>query len=255
MRLQREAPRVGGRVVVLVGNHEAMNMTDDLRYVSAADYAAFATADSARVREDAYQASRDRIEAAFRRQHGEMKADAIHAAWIAATPLGMVEHQRAWHAGGDIGRWVAAEPAVLLVDGTLFVHGGISARYAHMPLDQINAQVAAALRAGETASTSIINDMEGPLWYRGLVTRDAAIDPEAGKDGLSIEQEVDAVLRAYGASRIVVAHTPILSGIAVLDGGKLVRIDTGISAVFGGTVSYLEIVDGTLVPHAIARAP
>src|SRR6478736_5846477 len=42
MRLQREAKRSGGQVIALVGNHEAMNMTDDLRYVSAADYAAFA---------------------------------------------------------------------------------------------------------------------------------------------------------------------------------------------------------------------
>jgi hypothetical protein len=39
----------------------------------------------------------------------------------------------------------------------------------------------------------------------------------------------------------------------VLEGGRLVRIDTGISAVFGGTPSYLEILDGTLVPHVVER--
>src|SRR5690606_8212123 len=42
MRLEREAPRSGGAVHVLLGNHEAMNLIGDLRYVSAAEYAAFA---------------------------------------------------------------------------------------------------------------------------------------------------------------------------------------------------------------------
>src|SRR5256885_5051693 len=41
------------------------------------------------------------------------------------------------------------------------------------------------------------------------------------------------------------SHTPILSGIALFHDGKLICIDTGISAVYGGTVSYLDIVDGT----------
>ena len=39
MRLQREAPRAKGLVIALVGNHEAMNVTGDFRYVSAGDYA------------------------------------------------------------------------------------------------------------------------------------------------------------------------------------------------------------------------
>ena len=39
--LQKEAPAAGGKVVVLVGNHEAMNVTGDLRYVDPGEYAAF----------------------------------------------------------------------------------------------------------------------------------------------------------------------------------------------------------------------
>ncbi len=42
MRLQREAARAHGQVIALVGNHEAMNITGDLRYVSLADFAAYA---------------------------------------------------------------------------------------------------------------------------------------------------------------------------------------------------------------------
>jgi hypothetical protein len=52
----------------------------------------------------------------------------------------------------------------------------------------------------------------------------------------------------------VVGHTPILSGIALFQDGKLICIDTGISAVYGGAVSYLDIVDGVPVPHAVVRS-
>src|SRR4029453_15688696 len=42
MKLQRDAPKHGGHVVVLLGNHEAMMMTGDMRYVHPGEYAAFA---------------------------------------------------------------------------------------------------------------------------------------------------------------------------------------------------------------------
>jgi hypothetical protein len=40
--LQEEAPKSGGRVVSLLGNHEMMNLMGDLRYVTAENYASFA---------------------------------------------------------------------------------------------------------------------------------------------------------------------------------------------------------------------
>ncbi len=57
------------------------------------------------------------------------------------------------------------------------------------------------------------------------------------------------MLSAYGAKRLVVAHTPSLKGIVAAEGGKLVRIDTGNSAYYGGAHSYLEIVGGEAVAH------
>jgi len=44
MRLEGEAESAGGRVQVLIGNHEAMILTGDMRYVSGPEYAAFACA-------------------------------------------------------------------------------------------------------------------------------------------------------------------------------------------------------------------
>ena len=38
MRLEGEAAASGGRVHVLIGNHEAMNLVGDMRYVSSSEY-------------------------------------------------------------------------------------------------------------------------------------------------------------------------------------------------------------------------
>jgi len=258
MRLQREAARAGGRVYALVGNHEAMNMTDDLRYVSAAEYAAFADRKSAARRSQIFDLNEVAIEAAYRKDKPSMSSEAIRDAWYAATPLGKIEHQTAWHPDGKIGSWIIRNPAVLLLDGTIFVHGGISAAYAARPIAEINRSVAAALTTRDTAPEAIINDQSGPLWYRGLVAdqREAAEDATlpAPVAPMTVEAELEQVLAAYGAKRLVIAHTPILSGIAILYGGRLIRIDTGISAVYGGKPSYLEIVDGVPVAHVVARS-
>jgi hypothetical protein len=245
MRLQREAPVAGGRVVALVGNHEAMNMTDDLRYVTPADYAAFTDAHSAALREQVYAENRDAIESAYRRRDRTLTGKAIEAAWFAATPLGQIEHQRAWHPEGRIGRWVMHNPAVAEIDGTIFVHGGLSAAYAATAPAEIDRRVAAALAARAEDPAAIINDPDGPLWYRGLAV------PETP----ATEAEVDRALKAQHARRLVIGHTPILTGIASLYGGKLIRIDTGISSFYGGKLSYLEILDGVALAHEVERPP
>jgi len=251
MRLKREAP--AGQVVTLVGNHEAMNMTGDLRYLTPADYAAFIDANSAKLRDTIYEANKAAIIAANRAHDSKITDDAVKQAWYAATPLGSIEHRIAWGSGGEIGSWVLGNPALALLDGTLFLHGGISPAYAHIPLDEINARVAAALKAGATDSKSIINDQQGPLWYRGLA-EEPAPPPIAPAAPLTIARQLDLLLPAFGARRIVIGHTPVLSGIAISQGGRLIRIDTGITSVFGGKLSWLEILDGNPVPHTVERS-
>ena len=261
MRLQLEAKRAHGQVIAMVGNHEAMNVTGDLRYVSAGDFAAFATDRSPQVREATYEANRAVLEAAYRERDPTLTPEAIKQAWIAATPLGKLEHQAAWRPDGRIGRWILDNPTVVLLDGTLFVHGGIGPAYVATPIDELNRRVAAALRAVDVSPEAIINDAAGPLWYRGLAARDPAdaapdaAEPVAagGPTGPSVEAQLDQILAAYGAKRIVIAHTPVLSEIKVLYGGRLARIDTGISIAYGGKLTWLEIVDGKLTPHVIAR--
>ncbi len=258
--LQREAPRKGGKVIVVLGNHEAMNLLGDNRYTTAGEYAAFADGQSAARRDRVYEANRAQLEAFYKTQDPKITPEQAREKWMADHPLGWVEHKLAWSPSGDLGKWATGNPAIVKIAGTLFVHGGISAEYAKQPLDAVNKRVSAAMAAADENPASVLSDPLGPLWYRGLVAADseaqaarAAVKPPAPL--LTSDQEIDAVLSAYGAKRLVIGHTPSLEGIQITNGGKLARIDTGNSRYYGGPLSWLEILGDKMVPHTVPRSP
>jgi len=259
-QLQREALRKGGKVIVVLGNHEAMNLIGDNRYTTPGEYAAFADGQSGARRDRVYEANRAQLEAFYKAQDPKITPEQVRAKWMAEHPLGWVEHKLAWSASGDLGKWATSNPAILKVGGTLFVHGGISAEYARTPMDAVNKRVAAAMAAADESPASVLTDPLGPLWYRGLVATDpeaqaarAAVKPPAPQ--MTSDQEVDAVLASYGAKRLVIGHTPSLQGIQITNGGRLARIDTGNSRYYGGPLSWLEILGDQMVPHTVPRSP
>ncbi len=264
-KLQKEAPKAGGQVIVLIGNHEAMNVTGDLRYVDPGEFAAFRDSRSEGLREAFWDANGKLFIASYKAKYPAMSDKEIRTDWLNTTPLGMIEHQRAWAPVGELGRWTAGLPAVVKLGTTLFVHGGLSAAYTAMGgVDEINRRVRAAVAAGDKSPNSILYDPLGPLWYRGLITRGPAFEQEvaaaaaaAGKPNVArppIDQELDLVLAAFGAKRLVVGHTPNLKGIDIGRGGKLVRIDTGNSRYYKGQPSWLEIIGEQVTPHKVARS-
>jgi hypothetical protein len=259
-QLQKEAARSGGKVYVILGNHEAMNLLGDNRYTTPGEYAAFVDAQSAARRDRVYEANRAQAEAFYKTQVPPLTPEQVRAKWMAEHPLGWVEHRLAWQPSGELGQWATRNPAILKIGGTLFAHGGISAEYARQPLDALNKRVAAAMAAADDSPASVLSDPLGPLWYRGLVMTDteaqaarAAAKPPAPP--LTAEQELGAVLAAYGAQRLVVAHTPQKSGILITLGGRLACIDTGISRAYGGPLTWLEISGDKMIPHSVPRGP
>ncbi len=263
-KLKKQAARKGGKVITLVGNHEAMNMTGDLRYVHPGEYEAFETRTSSELRDRIYELNKERIEAAYLETDETLTPEMIQSQWEQKTPLGMIEHQQAWRPDGEIGKIIVANPAIAIVGDSLFVHGGISPDYTSFSVDEINAAVSEALATRAIEDDSIIHQQNGPLWYRGLIERKPAAVPPAGETAdesapetpeevatpaMTLEEEVDAALAAFGVNRIIVGHTPSLTGINPLHGGKVIQIDTGIADYYGGTRSFLEIKDGMVYAH------
>ena len=237
-RLQKEASHDGGQVIALIGNHEAMNMTGDLRYVAPAEYQNFVTRNSEAVREQTFQANKAKLEAKYRQENPQITDAEIKAKFMAQYPAGYFEQRLAWMPNGEIGRWIITNPAVAVVGDSLFVHGGISTKYSTFTVAQINEQVQAALKGTPGADRAILEDESGPLWYRGL-TEETEIS----------KLDVVAALKAYGVKRIVIAHTPQLSGIRVLHDGHVIMVDTGIMRAYGGVHSFLSIEGATINAH------
>jgi hypothetical protein len=136
MKLETQAAAAGGRVHLVLGNHEVMNLTGDLRYVAPGEFAAFAAPDA--VEPDASQ------------------------------PRGFAAHRAAFAPGGRYGAWLRDKPAVVVIGDTAFVHGGITsvvgdgaALNAH-----VHAVLASAVDDTPLAADAVFGET-GPFWYRG----------------------------------------------------------------------------------------
>ena len=228
-KLEKQATRAGGRVHVLIGNHDAMNIIGDLRYVHPGEYAALATRRAQALLEDYWQ----RV-VAFRtsKDPAYVVTDADREAWFAEHPPGFIEHRQHWHPDGEFGRWTLEHPTVLRINDTLFVHGGLSPAVAGLSLESINTRMRDELSDLAQAPRPLFAEQEdGPLWYRGL----------AATDGGATDAEVMAVLEAFGARRIVVGHTPGFGTVMPRFDGRVLVADTGIAAVYGGFVASVLI--------------
>ena len=227
IKLQVQAAKKGGRVEVLIGNHEAMMVTGDLRYVTPEEYAAFVTPKSKRLRDAYYKANAAVLSEFYRTKDPALTDEGVRAAFERDTPPGYIEHRIAWGPNGKFGAWVASHDAMLKIGDTLFVHGGVSQAYASKPIVAINVEIRAALRAG---GGDILEDEAGPLWHRAF----AEETPEG-------EADLAAALAAYGVVRIVIGHTPQVDGVRALYGGRVIAADTGASRYYGGARSFVRI--------------
>lgn len=242
-RMGDDAARAGGRVHVLLGNHEVMRILGDYRYVSAGEYAAFRSVDSEALREQYYgllaSANLKRARAAGL----QFDERAFRIKFFQDTPLGLVEMQMAFMPTGDYGRWLRSRDTMVKINGVVFVHGGPTVAVAALGCAAINAQARAELGtvtlAGPNLDSTLIVGPEGPLWHRGLVDGSPTVGPA----------DVEAILKALAARAVVVGHT-VAPGFQIRShfDGRVIQIDTGmIGGDFfpGGVASALEIQGAT----------
>lgn len=233
-KLGKQAKKKGGRVHNLIGNHEAMNVYGDLRYVSDGEFEAFVTRNSEKLRDRVYEITMQNLEASDPEKFAALP-ESFRDDWNLKHPLGWVEHRQAWDPAwnpeGEYANWVLEKKVSVRINDNLFLHGGISGFYCQNSLDSMTEQVIGNLRRFKPGNSGILEDEFGPLWYRGL----------SGVDPVAAGQTVDAILERHGVSHIVVGHTPTSGVIWPNYDGKVVMIDTGIASAYGGYIAYLEI--------------
>jgi hypothetical protein len=230
MELESQARKAGGQVHALLGNHETMNLYGDLRYVSSAEYASYRNENSEQTRDAYFNLVLDDLNkkktppadpAQFRKQF-----DAEH-------PLGWVERLQAFAPQGKYGKWLRQHNAIIKINDAVFLHGGISPKYASKSIREINDTIRAELNDFSRLQNGMTTDDDGPLWFRGLAQ--SAEGPLA--------DHVDQVLKNFDVRHIVIGHTP-RPAILPRFGGRVITIDVGLSKVYGGPPAALIIEGG-----------
>ena len=231
LKLATQAKRKGGYIHMLIGNHEAMNVIGDLRYVSAGEYNAFMTGNSERFQEMQWKAQLEWMRANLL-TFEELDLDAYRREWEKAVPLGWVEHRQAWSLAGDYGSWVEDNQVAIKINDTIYLHGGISSKYCKFSLQSLTEQVRDGMKTYDPQVDSIVDDPLGPLWYRGLAQED-----ETEEFGYLL----DLILKRYDAKRIVIGHTPTGGVVWPRFDQRVVANDSGIAASYGAHTGILEL--------------
>ena len=261
MRLELEARDAGGAVHVLLGNHEVMNIVGDLRYVSGAEYAAFAGSDDDRLREEAWQLVHEQEPATLRADFDSM------------FPGGYFAHRRAFSPTGRYGAWLLMKPFLLTINDTAFVHAGLPEMVARLGLEATNqtlhSELAEYLRSWRAIETELtlarpvsflerpetvagrgaeqqsksllamqgaeVFTPKGPTWFRGQ----ALCYPYTEAENL------DGALTKLGVSRVVVGHSVSPTGRALSRfDGRVILLDTGMLApIYKGSPAALIFND------------
>ena len=280
MRLQTEAAAAGGQVHVVVGNHEAMNVLGDLRYVVRGEYAAYVDDEDPAIREA-------RLKEFLARQPARTEAD-----FDKLFPPGYFGQRRMLGPDGRYGKWLLAQPVAIVVNDTVYMHGGPSlalgsrgiadldrdyaaavdaylaavapleeagllvfedtyanrARNARARLDAMPAGDAKLALAPQVASFAEADDnpligSNGPNWYRG-----AALCNECAEADV-----LRPFLQRTGVKRVVVGHTVARNGTVVSRfDGAVVKLDAGMNkAVYHGRpAALITDASGTRVAYA-----
>jgi hypothetical protein len=229
LSLQREAHRVGGRVTILLGNHEAMVALRHEAYCTEHEYLSFATASQRR-------AWPGRVRRAMRRllrdhpKHGPiLPLEPRLEAWKVLNAPGRRALRRAVGPRGRFGRAIRRLPVVHLTRDVLFVHAGLLPKWAELGIDGLNEKARQDWKQAKSFIRNLPVDSmfiatDGPLWDRQLAY-----------GGPAASASLRRSLRMLGATRMVVGHTQTGSlrgghpgSIHLRFGGRLVLTDVGL---------------------------
>ena len=202
-RLEREARAAGGAFHSLLGNHELMNVAGDFRHVTAEGFADF---------EDAAAYDSDEPDMAKFEPHQRARAHALRP-------------------GGPLALTLAEHDVILILEGTVFVHGGLLPEHVEYGIERINEEARQWLR-GEREQPEVLRGIDSPAW-----TRRYSRSPD-DRASATLRKTLDLL----GAQRMVIGHTIQADGIRARCNGLAWCADVGMAKHYGGPIEVLEIV-------------
>lgn len=209
LELRRKARAAGGRIHSLIGNHEFFGTLLHVRNVPDEAYAAF---------------------------NGISGLD-LSNPLLAHLP----EHQRARGAallpGGHYAKQLADFPTVLRLGETIYLHGGVTPRWADYGIDRINDEVSQWFAGSTDLPIPLQPDAEVDFGHTVLFSRDFSRDV-SDEDCATLQES----LNILGAKRMIVAHT-VHDSITARCDEKVWAIDVGMSRYYGGPIQVLEVID------------
>jgi len=204
--IRAQAEAAGGKVHLLVGNHEVMGARVDNQAVGTNPFPGY-----------------------------EDLADLdLGNARLEILPDYAKKRGAALMSGGPYAKRFAELPTVLQLGGTVYVHGGVVPRWAEYGLDKINAEVSHWLfgNCAEPDSSLGVDNGDRVMWTRQF---SSMVDVD---DCALLDQS----LAILGAKRMIVAHT-VQTTITGYCDDKVWAVDVGMSRFYGGPIEVLEIVD------------
>lgn len=241
MRLAEEAPEHGGRVSVLLGNHEAMVTLGNLAWCAPEEMLEFATPEERVAFEVARSSTIYALLARARCDGRTMPIIGALRAWEEEHAPGRAAYLHAMGPDGEHGRFLRSLPLAVRVGRVLLTHGGLGYRYAAAGLDALHEELlsiwaTAPEREEDLSPDNLLLADDGPLWNRRFVLGESP----------RLEEELYASLRAVGASTMVVGHTrtdQIPGGArgqpALRYGGRLLCADVGIGSSGGAPAALV----------------
>ena len=152
MQLEKQAGATKGKTIVLLGNHEVMNLIGDLRYIPPEEYQNYADAQSAKKQNDAYLAFQQfkRDQAKALKQPEPVFSAENEKSWKDAHPIGYVEQRQAFEPNGKYGKWLRKHFPILQLNGMIFLHGGLNPELSNLSVDELNRRIAREIELYDT---------------------------------------------------------------------------------------------------------
>jgi len=213
LSVQEKADLAGGKVHLMIGNHEVFGARLEIRWVAEEAFAAF-----------------DGIEGLD-----------LDNPRLAHLPANKRARSAALMPGGYYAKHMAGFPAVIRLGQTVFVHGGITPHWASYGVDRINAEVSQWF-AGETGQPESARGMD-PGNIDDSVMMSRHFSEDVGEEECAMLEES---LRILGAERMIVAHT-VQQRITARCDEKVWAVDVGLSRYYGGLLQVLEIIDDEVI--------